>query len=371
MKPWIVYVLLAAGCGDKVIELSLRLPSSEVAAQNDTACVTAIEVIAEGNDYPNDPNDLRRDCIEPGAVPTYSAIRDAVRGKFELAIPSSGLGRIAMRGHAGNCEPIVDIPDDPVKPDLIFYGGSEYDGGDSLVVPLVPNLSCTRRAVTAKPLDVLKLAAGGATPCVTAELADLQAGVSVGTLSPRPFDDELEYWGGVSGASLANHVASFEALMQPGAGSCVAAYAGNPLLVTIGCLPTGGRNACTPQGILEVPVINSDVAFASLDQTKITRYEGAVFGLVYGAAAPIANATVTIDAADQDRAEVVYLDMATGVENGVGRLTPLAQTSTGPDGLFVVYTNGLVTVTVGTGATTRKVRVGSLGDLPAVVLVAL
>ncbi|HEY5938798.1 MAG TPA: hypothetical protein VIU61_29300 [Kofleriaceae bacterium] len=369
MRPLVLCALLA-GCGEKVVEMTLKLPSSDIVSAHDTSCVTAIEVWANGATYPTDSNDSKRDCIEPTAAANYGDIRDEMRGKFELSIPDSGLGGIEIYGYTAPCQVPDTDPNDPIKWELIFYASADYDGSDSIVLPITPNLSCARRPVTTKPLDILKLAAGGATACTVAELPDAMGGVSFGTMSPRPFTTNLDWWGGLTGAPLTNHVATFDAYMQPGADNCVAAFAGNAQLVTMACL-ANGRNACAPAGTIEVPVINGTVSFASLDTTKTQKYRGAVFGLAWTAAAPAANVTVTVDDPDKENAEVVYMDMPAGVENGTGKLTPLAQQSTNAKGLFMVYTNGFVTITVSNGATSRKVRVGGVADYPAVTLVTL
>lgn len=369
MRPLVLCALLA-GCGEKVVEMTLRLPAADVVTTHDTSCVTAIEVWANGTTYPTDGNDTKRDCIEPTGAADYGDLRDEMRGKFELAIPESGLGGIEIYGYTAQCQVPDNAGDDPIRSELIFYASAEYDGSDSIVLPITPNVSCARRAVTTKPLDILKLAAGGATACTAAELPDAMAGVSFGTMSPRPFTNNLDWWGGLTGGPLTNHVATFDAMMQPGTDSCVAAFAGNPQLVTMACL-NPGLNACAPAGTIEVPVINGTVSFASLDTVKAQKYKGAVFGLAWAAGAPVGNVTVTVDDADKENAEVVYMDMAAGVENGTGKLTPLAQQSTNARGLFMVYTNGFVRITVSNGATSRKLRVGGLTDYPAVTLVTL
>jgi hypothetical protein len=368
MRPLVLCALLA-GCGEKVVEMTLKLPASDLVTSHDTSCVTAIEVWANGTTYPTDSNDSKRDCIEPTGAPKYGDIRDEMRGKFELSIPDSGLGGIEIYGYTAQCQVPDNAGDDPIKSELIFYASADYDGSDSIVLPITPNVSCTRSPVTTKPLDILKLAAGGATACTAAELPDLMAGVSLGTMSPRPFTENLDWWGGLTGGPLTNHVATFDALLQPGLESCIAAYAGNPDLVSMACIPSG-RNACAPAGTVEIPLINGNVAFASLDATKALEYKGAVFVLVYGAA-PIANATVAIDDADKEDAEVVFMDMPAGVENGTGKLTPLAQQSTNAKGLFMVYTNGFVNITVSNGGVSRKLRVGGIADYPAATLVTL
>jgi hypothetical protein len=365
----LVLCALLAGCGEKVVEMTLKLPAPDLVASHDTSCVTAIEVWANGTTYPTDINDSKRDCVEPTAAAKYGDIRNEMLDQFELAIPDSGLGGIEIYGYTAQCQVPDNAGDDPIKSELIFYASADYDGSDSIVLPITPNVSCARRAVTTKPLDILKLAAGGATPCLAAELPDAMAGVSLGTMSPRPFTENLDWWGGLTGGALANHVATFDAFTQPGLESCVAAYAGNPDLVSMACIPSG-RNACAPAGTIEVPVIHGNVAFASLDSTKALKYKGTVFGLVYGAA-PIANATITVDDADKANAEVVFVDMPAGVENGIGKLTPLAQQSTNAKGLFMVYTNGFVTITISNAGVSRKLRVGGITDYPAATLVTL
>src|SRR5687768_3953562 len=102
MRPLVLCALLA-GCGEKVVEMTLKLPASDLVASHDTSCVTAIEVWANGTTYPTDINDSKRDCIETTGAAKYSDIRDEMLGQFELAIPDSGLGGIEIYGYTAQC----------------------------------------------------------------------------------------------------------------------------------------------------------------------------------------------------------------------------------------------------------------------------
>ena len=92
-------------------------------------------------------------------------------------------------------------------------------------------------------------------------------------------------------------------------------------------------------------MIDLGVWGASQDQTMVNEFGALVIGAVYGTA-PVANAQVTIDEADADKGQVVYFDMPAGVEDGIGALTPRAGTSTGPSGLFGIYTMSMLHVTI-------------------------
>ncbi len=81
--------------------------------------------------------------------------------------------------------------------------------------------------------------------------------------------------------------------------------------------------------------------------------------------------TVTIDEADKDKGEVVYLDMPPGVEMGTGTLTTRAGTSTGPSGLFAVYTQSLVRITISGNGKTVTRTVGTEEDYVSAVFVKL
>jgi hypothetical protein len=68
--------VVAAGCADPVIEMSLRMPNAnQMPANFDLSCVTAVEVVIAGNDQGSleTPPDRTTSCIELGTAPTSFA----------------------------------------------------------------------------------------------------------------------------------------------------------------------------------------------------------------------------------------------------------------------------------------------------------
>ena len=75
-KACLVAFACLGGCAAPVVEMSLQLPSDGNGGQFDMSCVTAVEVYTDGNHYPIDLNDTKRDCIELTApAATFKDIR--------------------------------------------------------------------------------------------------------------------------------------------------------------------------------------------------------------------------------------------------------------------------------------------------------
>src|SRR3954469_25591462 len=146
-RAWMVAVVLG-GCGDAAVDVTLKAPSSQVAALYDTSCVTAVEVYLDGGNYPQDLNDYTRDCVDiktPGM--TFAQVQDRIRGQFSTKFPGSGFSGMELFAYNGTCGAAIDRDFD-----LIFYGNEPYTGGDSLTVDLIPNISCTAKDYTVRPV---------------------------------------------------------------------------------------------------------------------------------------------------------------------------------------------------------------------------
>jgi hypothetical protein len=352
--------VLAAACGEKTVEMEMVLPSSSVSSQYDASCVRAVQVYLNGSTYPENVDDYVFDCVDvKESVSTFADVHDAIAGKFDLKLPSSGLSGVEVYAYSGACD-----ASSPQDYDLAFYGSAAYIGQDPIEVPIVPNLSCTPSTVTIRPVDILKLVA--TKQCVDAAWNTGKLGLS--TLSPLPFTDESYWWGGLSSTAVANGVATLTAptLVAPKSCLAVALYTTDWMEVT--CVPPQDQRVCATGGEIEAPMINVDVGDRSIDNAKITEFGGVIYGVVVSGTQPVANAQVTID--DADRGIVVYYDMPAGTENGTGALTEVnGATGTNSTGLFGVYTESLVHVSItANGQTVKRVIGGNEDEISAVIV---
>jgi hypothetical protein len=360
-SAWVLLALGASACAEPVIELSLRLPTESEGANFNTACTTAIEVIATGNSYPGDPNDFKRDCIQVSGAATFASVKNEMAGQFDLRIPDTGLAGVDIFGRTGDCS----IPVDSYDRDLVFYGGSKYTGGERMAIGLTGNLSCERTAVTVHPIDMMKLIT--TKDCVMAKLVDEPNSYgSTGTFSPD-IDLDAVWSGGYDGNTLTNGVATFQGFTTVGSKACLGVTAGNDALDSLSCT-LDGLKACATGTELEAAVINYNMAGASLDQTKMAQWNGALFGAAWAntpTKGAVSGATVAVH---PDLGEVVYVE-----PNAAGTvLVPTGGTATGPSGLFIVYTSQLIEITVADRAgTSRTVKVAATSDEPATALVVL
>jgi hypothetical protein len=360
----LVGLVVIAGCGESAIEMTLRLPDDE--DRWDTSCIQTIEVFTAGANYPDQSNDYIGQTLDisDNRADTYQAIRQTVRGQFDVAIPESGLSAVEMYGWNG----LSGFFNAGTFPELVFYSRVPYLGQDIVTIDLVANLDCRLTNVTVRPIDLITLVS--TKNCAMAAVTDPQAFVSLGTLSPGLYKPYLFGWGGVHGASVVGGVSSFQASTTVGPQTCLAVYADTPTSSTGQCVTT--TKACAQGTELEAVLI--DDAYAnSLDAAIQDEFRGGVIGAVLDATkTPIAGATVEIP---PDMGQVVYVTLDTATK----RLIPSGGTMTTASGMFIVYSNDLVPVTVSAtvnGARTSKsVTVGgqrTLNDgtrLPAGVVV--
>jgi hypothetical protein len=190
-------------------------------------------------------------------------------------------------------------------------------------------------------------------------------------MSPIPFTGETFWWGGQSIAPVTTGVATVRGLAEGiGPKSCLAASLITNAYYAVTCMPPADQRVCASGGELEAVMINLAVGFDSWDTTKINRWGSVIYGAVMGPG-PIANATVELEEGDMEKGEIVFYDMPAGVETGVGTLTPRTGTTTGPSGLFGVYTRSPVRVkiTANGKSVTRLIAVEE--DYLAAVIVRL
>ena len=149
--------IVAGGCADPVIEMSLRMPNAnQMPANFDLSCVTAVDVVVAGNDKGSDatPPDQTSKCIDlASGSSSFAALKTAIAGKVDLNLPQSGLAAVSLRGRAGNCA------GDGRDYESVFYGGAGYiDGQESMTIPVVANISCdTKKNYAVSTVDVLSI----------------------------------------------------------------------------------------------------------------------------------------------------------------------------------------------------------------------
>jgi len=358
---WVAPVLAVTACSDKTVALDVQLPSASLAAQFNTSCVKAVQVYVNGESY-DDDGSYSAACIDLDApAATFADIRNALRGQIDVDLPPTGLSGVEMFGFAGSCDSsrIEDY-------DLSFYAEGPYIGGETLPVPLVPNLDCDPSDVVIKPIDILKLVKGG---CATANWTEGK--VALTTLSPLPFyNDETDWWGGTSGAIVTNGLVSVRGNVEVAPRSCLAAGLYTSDWVAVTCMPPPEQRACATGAQYEAPMMNLNVWAGTQDGALFTEWGGLIVGAVYGTG-PIANATVTLDDESKNNGVIVYYDMPLGVENGAGALAARGGTSTGPSGLFGIYTAGLVRITVTANGQSVKRFIGGHDKRMSAVVVKM
>ena len=362
----ILLALGASACAEPVIELSLTLPAMTAGGGFNTSCVTAIDMVTIGENYPATQNDYVKSCIDITSSPaTFDDVKRAMRGKFDVTIPPSGLSGVELFGRRGSCK----VSDDGLPPgDLVFYAGSRYVGGDSISLPMIAGASCDQVPVTLRPVDIVKLTTGTTRgDCAAAKAIDgAEAGATLGTLTST-IGNGIEFYSGFAGAPLAGGVAAISmGSTTVGPKACLGVYSGDATAGSLSCVTPGAPTACATGNELETAILDVDLAFNSLDQARLTRFPSIVWGaIVSGTKQPIAGATVEID---PKVGEVVYVE-----PSGTGPSMRLAAAgnATGPSGLFVVYTNTLAPIKATSGALTRTLTVGAVDDFPAATLIVL
>ena len=363
MRGLIALVLMSA-CAEPVVEMQIVLPKN--ADTFDTSCLTAVEVRVNGTTYPQDKQDRRRSCIEVTAGSTYASVRDAIRGKFELSIPETGLGGIEIYGWSGPTPCRDDLPPF-VTPDLLFFGKGDYIGQDRVDIPLVPNVSCTLGDVKVRLVDMFALI-GGATCTEAMTVPDNEAGAGVGTLVPKLFGKGTDWYGNFAGAASQLNLASFKGLTQVGTRSCLAIDGGSLDHGSTSCV-VGGPSVCAGPGEIEHASLSYDVleVVTNYDSTLMVQFPGILMGSVWSAARqPLAGAKVEID---PKHGKVVYVDPPPAGSGLLGIRGD--QSANGPSGMFVLYTGTVIPVKVTGGGATRTVMLGSADNATAGAMIVM
>jgi hypothetical protein len=339
------------------------------------SCVTAVEVSARGTDRgrlpegpsdPGQPADDIDDCIEISDVHSYAEVRREIAGRFALALPVSGLAGVDVRGSTGTCKK-DNAPGDP-----IFYASARYKGGDELVLPVVPSLSCAgKRPEAVRPVDLLALTRTGQCPAL---LPDNLGGVDAGTIHPLALAEAIFDPGDDIGTMVGN-VASLPLYVTTTEPSCIAlAYGDNGGAMTTASCVRRAPGVCTTGNQIELPIIDGNIAFQAASVATIDQYGGWVIGGVWGTDATgtkikLAGATIKpARTTDSERAKIVYADYPTGAASP----RELAgATSTNATGLFFAYVGRPIDFIVSApGYRDETVRMGSPNE-PSTALILL
>ncbi|MCX5746155.1 MAG: hypothetical protein NT062_27065 [Proteobacteria bacterium] len=334
-------------CADPVVDLSFTSPAP---AFDDTSCVTSVELYAAGKTYPVDPRDFVGTTVQVDHPPTYADLIAALRGKFDVPVPPTGLGAIEVYGWNG--DPSWDQQLAPSE--LVFYARTPYDG-DDVNLQLIPNVSCKRSTVTVRPLDLVGFITGNY-QCAAGAIPDgvppNKPFADLGTFAPVLYlDDQVRYFGGKSRGDVVGGVATIEGPTTVGPGSCLAIGTYTGTQDAIACARTAG--ICGHPGELEVAVLPDDF-IVPMDPSAT--YSRAVVGGVFSTMrTPVAGAKVEVDPTE---AKVAYLDLDVATKT----FKIVSGQATSASGLFVVYTNKLVDVQVTSNGKVAGVQVGSIGD---------
>jgi hypothetical protein len=349
MKTFALLLLATAACADPIVEMELVMPKSETMG---TQCINAVEVYANGATFPANQDDYVESCIEITAGSTYASVRDAIKGKFTLGMPNTGLSSLEIFGWSGpgGCNFDENTP----PPNLMFFGKGEYIGQDTVELPIIPNLDCATEPV--KIRSIMMALVGGAT-CANATNVGMGGYGSLGTLMPSTYRKGVDFYGGTDGALLVNNVASFTGHTKVGSKSCLAVDGGSMTGGSTGCV-VGGGTVCAGAGEIEHAYIPNEIYASALsfDQAQLAKFPTAILVSVWSNGAtktPIGGATIEVDAA---HAKVFYVDPpATGQVNLVAR----GDGATGPSGLALVYADTLVSATVKVNGASRVVTLGA------------
>jgi hypothetical protein len=369
--PLAAAFVLAAGCSPSAIGMHLSLPDASATQGFDLSCVSAVAVRVVGNDIGNDthPADTIDDCVDLASPPqSFADVQRDVAGKFSFSIPESGLAGVQLAGFKGSCNDHID------SHEAVFYGGApRVDGSDSLILPLVPNITCNAgRNYQVRVVDLTVLTATDlcSTPLDASNVyaADLRPRLLGGRM-PR-MTREI----GVSSVDAPDGkgtVASYAGTIDDR--SCIAIDYRGTLSGGVACVNPTAPTLCAATGEIEVGSLPLLVTSGSRDAALAARYGEPVYGAVYEAEAGTSGprtalAGATVELSDPAQGTIVYVDFSSE------KLTALpGATSTNDDGLFIAYIQGTATnlVVKAPGHTQQTLRVASAPEWPSIVVAAL
>jgi len=360
---WIMLSL--AACGDTSVTLALQLPGD--VEKWDTSCVDTIEVFTDGGNYPADLTDDKENSFSVTPSATLAGLEAAIRGKIDIPIPGTGLSGVELYGWSGT--PGFNNPTMHIGEQL-FSAFAPALGQDTLDLKLVPTVNCIKHTLLVRPLDLVKyvtplaVATPPAPDCAAAALPDDGTVVQIGSLSPARYEPGLFYWGAPTTASLSSGGTTLNGPTTMGPESCLATRiyigaAGMPHTASCAQYSTG---ACGKSGELELPYIDPTYAMNSTDEALSTQYGGMTVGVVVhsngtpGQNVPVAGAQVVVLGDASGTAKVQYVDIQSAGKKLVPRDGGTATTSSG---MFIIYSNDLLSVKVTAGAQTKTVQIGA------------
>lgn len=369
-----VCVAALAACAEPAIDMSLQLPSMERAAGYNLSCIGAVQVFIRGNDRgggsedsPGRPADDSYDCVEVEGIDSFAKLRQTIAGRFSLAIPGSGILGVDVRASTGTCKK------DNAPGDTITYGLAQYRGGEQLVIPLVPNLSCNAtRMESVRPVDLLALTRGGVCPGPISDA--VMGGVESATIHPTAFAESfIDYNNDF--ASVIGGVASLPLYLTTDEDSCIAInYWDKDEAYTTDSCVRRSQGVCSAAGQIEVPIVTYDVAYQAVNAQYVDDYGGFVIGGVWGTDAVgtkvrLTGATVRpAKPADAERTKIVYAEYPAGAPAPKEIAGAAATNATG---LFIVYVGQPRDFIVSaSGYRDETVRMGS-PDEPSTALILM
>jgi hypothetical protein len=336
--PRLLFVFLV-GCAPPAIELSLVLPA-EMPVGFSLGCVKQIVVGAIGkpSDTLGSGREIVYDCLEVPELTTFSDVRRAMSGQFELRIPELGLDAVFMSGSAGRCEIDRDagLLQGFIFHESIFHASAPSRSNDPIVLAVTPNASCAgTRSSTARAFDLFALATGGG--CRPVSTGRVFAGTihpQFGGLSPSLFEEGP----GRAVPTGTASVTTYAGTVDPRACIAIGYDSSNARRLSCGtegacgggCLDPKPLTACAGAGEIDVPVLDN-VLFQGAVATVSGRSQvlvGAAFTQQGTTTTSLRGATVTLD--DPNAGEIVYL-----VRTSQG-FTRSSEAFTGTEGWFAV-----------------------------------
>jgi hypothetical protein len=195
-------------------------------------------------------------------------------------------------------------------------------------------------------------------------------GLDTNVLQTTLFDGPIMPYGGTNGPLKAGLITVPSYASVGASEACVALTFGDGMALTAGSCVHQGPSVCAQPGEIELPVVDGYAADNLYGKSPAKEFRGIVIGAVWGIdaagnKAPLTGATVAID---QKKGRVVYADFVPDPAMSLDVDATAAKSS----GLFVVYTNEFVDLTMSApGYISETVRVGPNGSSDSTVLVAL
>lgn len=344
-----------AACAEPVVEMELRLPKN--AETFEASCVNAVSVRALGATIAQDSADFIGKCQTISAQNRLTGVHQAIKGKFALEIPQTGMAGIEIFGWSGPA-PCDDI--EFMTPDLIFHGFAPYIGQDTIEIPLTTTLDCAKQQVKIRPVELFTLVSG-ATPssdsCAAATVADGQGWAGFGQIMERQLGAGVEFFGGLRGNDIAGGISAFSAATTGLSKTCLAYDTSSERGYATSCAIPGGK-VCAGADEYDAPFIDRKIANEALtfDDSLVAKWDSMVFVSVWNNATPkqpIAGATVEVAPGE---GQVVYIDPPMP---GTTKLLRRTEQKTGASGLALVFTNKLADVKVSAGGATRDIVVAA------------